>query len=214
MWRKQTFKPFLRQQSANSPSSWGWREVRLFILYITTVRFCSSLARAFFFFAGIACFRSLSLIFDIKQLCLSSSCLWWYFFAPSSRPLLSSEAVHSNDMSNLFIHLISIIGDGHAGEAISFYKLHCLSRPISLARTHIFWPKRQTRLCMKKQATLLYKLLLRNTERKERAANSSKMGGLQHRVFPGGHPSRYWPGPTMLDFGDRTRTGVFMVVWS
>ena len=34
---------------------------------------------------------------------------------------------------------------------------------------------------------------------------------LHHQVFPGGHPSRYWPGPTMLDFGDRTRTGVFMV---
>ncbi|KAG8233045.1 hypothetical protein J437_LFUL004266 [Ladona fulva] len=35
----------------------------------------------------------------------------------------------------------------------------------------------------------------------------------QHPVFPGGHPSKYYPGPTMLNFGDRTRTGVFIVVW-
>ncbi|KAG8233046.1 hypothetical protein J437_LFUL004267 [Ladona fulva] len=33
----------------------------------------------------------------------------------------------------------------------------------------------------------------------------------QHPVFPGGHPSKYYPGPTMLNFGDRTRTGVFIV---
>ena len=32
-------------------------------------------------------------------------------------------------------------------------------------------------------------------------------------MFPGGHPSKYYPGPTMLNFGDRTRTGVFIVVW-
>ena len=36
---------------------------------------------------------------------------------------------------------------------------------------------------------------------------------LQHPVFPGGHPSKYWPGPTLLNYGDRTRTGVFNVVW-
>ena len=37
---------------------------------------------------------------------------------------------------------------------------------------------------------------------------------LQHPVFPGGHPSKYYPGPTPLNFRDRTRTGVFSVVWS
>ena len=35
----------------------------------------------------------------------------------------------------------------------------------------------------------------------------------QHLVFPGGHPSKYWPHPTLLNFADRTRSGVFNVVW-
>ena len=37
---------------------------------------------------------------------------------------------------------------------------------------------------------------------------------LRHQVFPGGSPSKYYPGPTMLNFRDQTRTGVFIVVWS
>jgi hypothetical protein len=36
---------------------------------------------------------------------------------------------------------------------------------------------------------------------------------LRHPGFPGGLPSKYWPGATMLNFGDQTRTGVFMVLW-
>ena len=36
---------------------------------------------------------------------------------------------------------------------------------------------------------------------------------LQHQVFPGGHPSKYKLGSTLLNFGDRTRTGVFSVIW-
>ena len=32
--------------------------------------------------------------------------------------------------------------------------------------------------------------------------------------IPGGPPSKYYPGPTMLNFPDQTRTGVFIVVWS
>ena len=35
-----------------------------------------------------------------------------------------------------------------------------------------------------------------------------------HRVFPGGPPSKYYPGPTMLNFRDLTRSGVFIVVWT
>ena len=35
----------------------------------------------------------------------------------------------------------------------------------------------------------------------------------QHLVFPGGHPSKYWPDPTLLNFADRTRSGVLNVVW-
>ena len=30
---------------------------------------------------------------------------------------------------------------------------------------------------------------------------------LRHQEFPGGPPSKYYPGPTMLNFRDRTRTG-------
>ena len=35
----------------------------------------------------------------------------------------------------------------------------------------------------------------------------------QHPVFPGGLPSKYWPGPMLLNFSDQTRTGVFNMVW-
>ena len=37
---------------------------------------------------------------------------------------------------------------------------------------------------------------------------------LQHMVFPGGHPFKYWPCPTLANFSDRTRTGIFNVIWS
>ena len=35
-----------------------------------------------------------------------------------------------------------------------------------------------------------------------------------HREFPGGPPSKYYPGPTMLNFRDLTRSGAFIVVWT
>ena len=35
----------------------------------------------------------------------------------------------------------------------------------------------------------------------------------QHLVFPGGHPSKYWPDPMLLNFTDQTRSGVFNMVW-
>ena len=50
----------------------------------------------------------------------------------------------------------------------------------------------------------------------QKTAASSRAGpkSLRHQVFPGGPPSKYYPGPTMLNFRDQTRTGVFIVVWS
>ena len=47
-----------------------------------------------------------------------------------------------------------------------------------------------------------------------RMQECAKVKSLRHQVFPGGPPSKYYPGPTMLNFRDRTRTGVFIVVWS
>ena len=41
-----------------------------------------------------------------------------------------------------------------------------------------------------------------------------KKKSLQHLPFPGGHPSKYWAGPTLLIFGDQMKTGAFNVVWS
>ena len=45
-------------------------------------------------------------------------------------------------------------------------------------------------------------------------SETTQNNSLRHSVFPSGHPSKYWPSPTLLNFGDRTRTGVFNVVWS
>ena len=50
----------------------------------------------------------------------------------------------------------------------------------------------------------------RNLEKKSRR---KKEGSQQHPVFPGGHPSKYWLDSTLLNFSDRTRTGVFNVIW-
>lgn len=36
---------------------------------------------------------------------------------------------------------------------------------------------------------------------------------IPHREFPGGPPSKYYLGPTMLNFSDLTRTGGSIVVW-
>ena len=41
-----------------------------------------------------------------------------------------------------------------------------------------------------------------------------KKNSLQHPEFPSGHPPQYFPGPTLLNFGDRTSSGAFSVVWS
>ena len=40
-----------------------------------------------------------------------------------------------------------------------------------------------------------------------------KKKSLQHLLFPGRYPSKYWARPTLLNFGDWTRTGAFSVVW-
>jgi hypothetical protein len=52
------------------------------------------------------------------------------------------------------------------------------------------------------------RLLTGLTARKKESKSS-----LQHLVFPGGHPSKYWPGSKLLDFSDRTRIGDFNVIW-
>ena len=43
--------------------------------------------------------------------------------------------------------------------------------------------------------------------------NNEKKESQQHPVFPGGHPSKYWLGSMLLNFSDRTRTGVFNMIW-
>ena len=50
------------------------------------------------------------------------------------------------------------------------------------------------------------------------SSTKTKMGNFaknfwsqQHPVFPGGHPSKYWL--MLLNFSDRTRTGVFNMIW-
>ena len=40
-----------------------------------------------------------------------------------------------------------------------------------------------------------------------------KVKSQQHQEFPSGLPSKYYPGPMLLNFSDRTRTGVFNMVW-
>ena len=48
---------------------------------------------------------------------------------------------------------------------------------------------------------------------KARKLKMSKLKSQQHPVFPSGLPSKYCLGPMLLNFSDRTRTGVFNMVW-
>ena len=66
---------------------------------------------------------------------------------------------------------------------------------------------------------LLTSTQVTHTKRKEKK-RKRKMGNFakrlwsqQHPVFPGGHPSKYWLGSMLLNFSDRTRTGVFNMIW-
>ena len=34
--------------------------------------------------------------------------------------------------------------------------------------------------------------------------SKKKKRSLQHLLFPGGHPPKYWAGPTLLNFSDQT----------
>ena len=53
----------------------------------------------------------------------------------------------------------------------------------------------------------------RKSERKRKVKERKWKRSEQHPGFPGGHPSRYWPGSTAFYFRDRTRTGAFAVMW-
>ena len=59
-----------------------------------------------------------------------------------------------------------------------------------------------------------YYFTLISSIRLQKKKNHVGQKSLRHQVFPGGPPSKYYPGPTMLNFRDQTRTGVFIVVWS
>ena len=49
--------------------------------------------------------------------------------------------------------------------------------------------------------------------RKIAKQNKNKLKSQRHPEFPSGLPSKYYPGPMLLNFSDRTRTGVFNMVW-
>ena len=44
--------------------------------------------------------------------------------------------------------------------------------------------------------------------------NSSCKNAFNTMDFPGGPPAQYYPGPTGINFADRTGYGVLRVVWS
>jgi hypothetical protein len=62
----------------------------------------------------------------------------------------------------------------------------------------------------------LFTKLLTSTQVEHKNKNGKlckKIWSQQHPVFPGGHPSKYWLGSMLLNFSDRTRTGVFNMIW-
>ena len=81
---------------------------------------------------------------------------------------------------------------------------------------NVIWPLASERAKSSLFQSLV--VLFRKWKRKvwdlSRVSGKIKVGfNQQHPVFPGGHPSKYWLDSTLLNFGDRTRTGVFNVIW-
>ena len=54
---------------------------------------------------------------------------------------------------------------------------------------------------------------LKSSTKTEMGNFAKKFWSKQHPVFPGGHPSKYWLGSMLLNCSDRTRTGVFNMIW-
>ena len=76
-----------------------------------------------------------------------------------------------------------------------------------------FQKKRRTQNCTIMFSHLMKKNRTGRTSFLQHVIKANRTKSLRHQVFPGGPPSKYYPGPTMLNCCDRTRTGVFIVVW-
>jgi hypothetical protein len=50
-------------------------------------------------------------------------------------------------------------------------------------------------------------------EKTQKKKKERRIKSQRHPEFPSGLPSKYYPGPMLLNFSDRTRTGVFNMVW-
>jgi hypothetical protein len=59
----------------------------------------------------------------------------------------------------------------------------------------------------------LQEKMRKDVKRREKTRNYEKSKSQQHLVFPGGLPSKYYPDPSLLNFGDLTRSGAFKLVW-
>ena len=50
-------------------------------------------------------------------------------------------------------------------------------------------------------------------KKKKKKKKERNIQSLQHQQFPGGLPSQYYAGPTLLNFSVQMGTGAFNVVW-
>ena len=74
---------------------------------------------------------------------------------------------------------------------------------------------RNARILLKKNFKVIFRLAPVSTGLSLRffAKMKKKKICQQHPVFPGGHPSKYYRGANLVDFGDQTRTGIFKLLW-
>ena len=56
-------------------------------------------------------------------------------------------------------------------------------------------------------------IIVVNQFKKKHRKKERRIKSQRHPEFPSGLPSKYYPGPMLLNFSDRTRTGVFNMVW-
>ena len=73
-------------------------------------------------------------------------------------------------------------------------------------------PKNIARSLIQKKKT--NKTKSKNAPQKNKNKIKQENINKQSLWFLGSHPSKYWTSPTLLNFSDQTRTGVFSVVWS
>ena len=138
-------------------------------------------------------------------------CLRWDCWLAKCGSLRPSSFDFKASRDDLVAFFNTVVHEGKMSVYIEWPYLHSL----------LFRSKRHGYALRRKTSPNLSKSIFPpNYWHRLKSSTKTKMGNFpkefwrqQHPVFPGGHPSKYWLGSMLLNFSDRTRTGVFNMIW-